>query len=222
MFVLFADISKKRNKKQEAFGEPTLLFLFFVVWANSLLSHFIGAIKKCQPEKTAKKRVKKQNFSCFFVVLEKQLGNVVVGIVFGKGKKKWFGLKKLKRCRFGIEEKLGCVAFGYVFGIDVTFLTNSGCCGENEYFGQKTNFKRQANTNTKRPKQSCYFFLTNKRTTNERLFIENFTKNEHLCSWANDTVRASVYWYTKMFQTSLLNLNFNIAYEYFKNFSAIF
>ena len=108
--------------------------------------------------------------------------NGVVGIVFGIDKKKCFGPK---RCRFGIEEKLGCVAFGYVFGIDVTFLTNSGCCGENEYFGQKLNFERQANTNTKRQKQSGYFFLTNncdeqnnnKRTT---FYLEFYKKRTFL------------------------------------------
>jgi len=43
--------------------------------------------KNVKQKKTAKKRVKKQDFSCFFIVLEKQLGDVVVGIVFGTDNK---------------------------------------------------------------------------------------------------------------------------------------
>ena len=61
-------------------------FSCFLLFGQTRYCHILLELKKnVKQKKTAKKRVKKQDFSCFFVVLEKQLGHV--GIVFGIDKK---------------------------------------------------------------------------------------------------------------------------------------
>ena len=89
--VLFVNISKKRIKKT---------LLFFLLFGQTRSCHILMELKKKgKQKKTAKKRVKKQEKRCCWDR-------------FWQRQKKWF---VAKRCRFAIEEKLGCVAFGYVF-----------------------------------------------------------------------------------------------------------